>query len=84
VEQKRIAQLKDLGEEIYLSLSDEIKMKMCSQQFAFNIDDDEIIDWIHENANEVYYIEQGDEDQHRSFVLYFSAEDAMAFKLRWG
>lgn len=76
-----VTQLKDLGRETYLSLSDAIKIKMSSQQFSFLKDEDEIYKWIHENSADVYYLENGANEL--DFVLFLSEEDAVAFKLRW-
>ena len=79
--EQRIVQFKDICTDIFLSFSDDLKLKMCSQQFSFPDDiTEEIRKWIEENITDVYYIEYGDV---HNFVLFVKEEDAMAFKLRW-
>ncbi len=76
-----IWQLKEFSQATYLSFSDDLKIKMTRQQFAYSEDQqDEIKTWLRSNINEPYFIEQ---KGHFYWVQFLDAADAAAFKLRW-
>lgn len=77
---------KELSKDIYLSLSDKLKMKMNENQFMISEDtySDEMHEWIFTETNHPFHIEEGsyDDDEDR-WVLFTDETDAVAFKLRW-
>jgi len=74
-------QLKQMGKDVFLSLSDELKLEMHRRQFEVDSEDsDEIDDWFVENMSEPYYIEFNND---LNYVMLYNDEDAVAFKLRW-
>jgi len=76
----KITQTKEMSKEVFLSLSDEVKIKMTRQQFFFSLNDlKTLYPWLHE-ITDVFYLEQ---TKDRMFVLFLSEEDATAFKLTW-
>ena len=77
---------KELSKDIYLSLSDKLKIKMNENQFMISEDayTDELHEWIYTETNHPFHIEDGsyDDDEDR-WVLFTDETDAVAFKLRW-
>ena len=75
-----IIQTREMSKDMFLSLSDEMKLQMARQQFSFPIKDlDTLYPWLNENAD-VFYLEQIKETV---FIFFFAEEDATAFKLTW-
>ena len=75
-----IQQTKEMSKDMFLSLSDEVKLKMARQQFNFALEDlPTLYPWLNENAD-VFYLEQIKETV---FIFFLAEEDATAFKLTW-
>ncbi len=76
----KITQTKEMSKDMFLSLSDELKIKMTRHQFFFSLDDlSTLYPWLHE-ITDVFYLEQAKEQM---FVFFLAEEDATAFKLTW-
>lgn len=76
-----IWQIKEFGKEVFLSFSDELKIKILRQQFAYvEQQHDEIKTWLRANANEPYFFELITDHY---WVRFVDETDAAAFKLRW-
>ncbi len=83
-----VTQAREMSDRVFLSLSEETKIKMHNQQFFIDSNDDwsTINEWIGENAMEPYHLEVdsgGKNGKTRRWVFFYDAADAAAFKLRW-
>lgn len=81
----KIWQIKEISENTYKTFSDELKLKMINQQFAFPSEYyEEVRKWLIENMNNPYFINQSEKPNNKHTWIKFTAEeDAIAFKLRW-
>lgn len=82
----KIWQIKKVSSKTYYSFSDELKLKMANNQFAFPKEHlTEIRMWLIENANNPYFMIddinkiKGD----HAWIKFVDEIDAIAFKLRW-
>ena len=80
-----IWQIKEISQNTYKTFSDELKLKMISQQFAFPLEHhDEVRTWLIENMKEPYLIESPEDTKtEHVWIKFTNKEDAVAFKLRW-
>ena len=76
-----VSQTKELSKDTYLSLNDEIKIRMNELQFSLSAEDSEKAEkWLRIGVNHPYYIERG---AITNYILFVNEEDAVAFKLKW-
>lgn len=88
-----ISQMKYIPQNVFLSLSDEMKLRMISNQIYVALDIDETVDyndifgWLCENVAEPFHVI--DEDKNASnkktkmWIYFYEESDMVAFKLRW-
>ncbi len=75
-----IKQTREMSKDMFLSLSDKVKLKMARQQFSFPSKDlSTVYPWLNENAD-LFYLEH---IKDQVFIFFFAEEDATAFKLMW-
>lgn len=82
----KIWQIKEISPDTYKSLSDDLKIKMVNQQFAFPVEHyDEVREWLIENMKNPYTIDQlkNTAKQEHVWIKFVDEADATAFKLRW-
>lgn len=81
----KVWQIKEISRDTYKTFSDELKLKMIGQQFAFPSEHlNEVRKWLIENMNDPYMIDPHDEPKDKHIWIKFTNEkDAIAFKLRW-
>lgn len=81
----KIWQIKEISKDTYTTFSDELKLKMIGQQFAFPIKHyEEVRRWLIENMKYPYLIDEIKNPGDHAWIKFTSEEDAVAFKLRWG
>lgn len=79
-----IWQIRELSQKTYMSLSDELKLKMACLQFAFPTEHhDEVRLWLIENLKHPYRIDPRRDSNKHIWIRFTNEEDATAFKLRW-
>jgi len=79
-----IWQIKEISSDAFLSFSDDLKLKMIRQQFAFPMEHhDEVREWLIDNTNSPYMIDKLKSSEKHTWIKFVDEEDAMAFKLRW-
>ena len=78
-------QTRQINKVVFLTLSDDTKMKMHVQQFCIPEEQfKEVNAWVIQNFTEPYYIEGSDSEyDKRQWLLIYGEADAVAFKLRW-
>lgn len=81
----KIWQMKELSSQTYYSFSDELKLKMANNQFAFPKEQlREVRMWLIENANNPYFVTDIDKiTGEHAWIKFVDEIDAIAFKLRW-
>jgi len=82
---KFVRQAREMGKEVYLSLSEETKIAMHGRQFYISRTAyPEIIKWIHTRTQHPYRIERELDNiigKFKYWVLFYSEEDAILFKM---
>ena len=83
-----VTQKREMTKDVFLSLSDDIKIRMHNHQFLVQQTDwKDVLNWTIQNLSDPYYFEtehnKTDGSKTRYWVLLYSVEDATAFKLRW-
>ena len=85
-----VCNIKHLPEKVFLSLSDETKIKMATNQLFINCDNsdeyDEVFEWLCDNTLQPFYIikePQPDNKEIRSWIFFYDDIDLAGFKLRW-
>ena len=67
--------IKELSQETYLSFSDDLKIKMNQQQFAFRAEQyEEIKTWLRENMSYPYRLESKTKNFHcidKFYLIYY-------------
>jgi len=80
----KIWQIKEISSSVHKTFSDELKLKMINQQFAFAMEHhDEVRQWLIENMKHPYMLDYFDKAEPHAWVQFTNEEDAVAFKLRW-
>ena len=82
----KIWQIKEISSDTYNSFSDDLKLKMINQQFAFPSEHyDEVREWLLENMKTPYTIDQlkSPIEKKHVWIKFVDEADAAAFKLRW-
>lgn len=78
--------MKEISPNTFLSFSDDLKLKMINQQFAFPEEQfHEVRRWLIDNTNYPYLIDElkiPNEGGH-IWVKFVDETDAIAFKLAW-
>lgn len=79
-----------MTKDVFLSLSDELKLKMTSNQIFVSIskDDDityqDIFSWLCDNTSAPFYmIDEKKHDMVKMWIYFYEETDFIAFKLRW-
>ncbi len=81
----KIWQIKEISASTYKTFSDELKLKMINQQFAFSSEHlVEVRTWLIENTKYPYLIDPVEPKDEHVWIRFTNEEDAVAFKLRWG
>ena len=83
-----VTQTREMTKEVFLSLSDDTKVKMHNHQFLVKEDEwNEVFNWIIQNLSDPYYFEiehsNTSPSKTRRWILLYNVEDATAFKLKW-
>lgn len=77
----QIQQTREIGKDMFLSLSEETKIQMARQQFFVPENEwNEVREWINSMTTDLFYLEQ---KPGRSWFMFYSKEDAVNFKLTW-
>ncbi len=80
----KVWQIKEISSNSYKTFSDELKLKMINQQFAFPMEHhDEVRRWLMQNIKHPYMIDHFKNSEPHAWLQFTNEEDAMAFKLRW-
>ena len=85
-----VAKLKVMTEKIFLSLSDNAKLKMISNQLFIYVSLEEYEKmwiWLCDNTSEPFHIaKERDKDQdtyYKCWIYFYEETDLVAFKLKW-
>ena len=85
-----IVRNKQVSDEVFMSFSDETKIRMTNNQvYIFLPDDGEetwetIYIWLCENNSNIFsYEEKRDDDGQKIWICFYEESDMVAFKLRW-
>ena len=82
-------EMKHIHDDVFLSLSDEVKLKMSGNQifvYSENFDvHQKMFLWLCENTNNVFHIkeESKDDGSRKCWIMFLDETDYMAFKIRW-
>ena len=80
----KIWQIKEISRSVYKTFSDELKLKMINQQFAFPMEHhDEVRQWLIDNMKYPYLIDRIETSEPHAWIQFTNEEDAVAFKLKW-
>jgi len=87
-----VTQMKYIPEAVFLSLSDETKLRMVTNQIYVSITDKDvdtwhdIFHWLCENVDGPFHmLDEKDKNniKTKSWIYFYEETDMMAFKLRW-
>ena len=80
----QIWQIKEISPSVYKTFSDDLKLKMINQQFAFPMEHHaEIREWLIQNMKHPYLIDVFKELDQHAWIQFTNEGDAVAFKLKW-
>ena len=85
-----VTHIKSMATDMFLSLSDETKIKMIRNQLFFMIHDDDdhnyqdVFTWLCDNSvNPFYIVKEKDKDSIKAWVYFYDEVDVVSFKIRW-
>ena len=79
-----IWQIKEISSSAYKTLSDDLKLKMIKQQFAFPMEHHgEVRTWLIQNMKHPYLLDLFKKSEPHAWIQFTNEEDAVAFKLKW-